>query len=328
MDDRGEAIEAPKAWGSVARRGLGAATGKRVSNASRAWRDAVEGAERSGSEGETQTSPDTDRHASPVDEERRRDDEARAARAARAEEEWVRVEDVRDEARDAVSRGGQRTRRNRTAPTPVGDLAEEVRLELSRAVGTARSERVERRLREASEDFEHERFGDAARILKKLSDEAPTVAAVRELYGLTLYRQSKWKAAAKELEAFRLLADSVEQHPVLADCYRALGQWAMVDELWQELGAVSPGAEIVTEGRIVAAGALADQGQLVAAIDLLSAGWRFPKNPKDHHLRRAYALADLYERAGEVPRARDLFGRVATADPDFADVERRYRSLR
>ncbi|MCD9623149.1 tetratricopeptide repeat protein [Rhabdothermincola salaria] len=312
----------------MARRGLGAATGKRVSNASRAWRDAVEGADRSGGAAERSAAPEAGAADAPVDEERRRDDEARAEREARAGEEWVLVEEVRDEAQGAVSRGGQRTRRNRTTPTPVGDLAEEVRLELSRAVGTARSERVERRLREASEDFEHERFGDAARILKKLSDEAPTVAAVRELYGLTLYRQSKWKAAAKELEAFRLLADSVEQHPVLADCYRALGQWAMVDELWQELGAVSPGAEIVTEGRIVAAGALADQGQVVGAIDLLASGWKFPKNPKDHHLRRAYALADLYERAGEVPRARDLFGRIAGVDPDFADVERRLRALR
>ena len=29
----------------------------------------------------------------------------------------------------------------------------------------------------------------------------------------------------------------------------------------------------------------------------------------------SYALADLYERAGDLPRARDLFGRVATPTP-------------
>jgi hypothetical protein len=91
---------------------------------------------------------------------------------------------------------------------------------------------------------------------------------------------------------------------------------------------VSPGAEIVNEGRIVVAGARADRGELVPAIQLLEQGWRFPKNPKPYHLRRAYALADLYERAGEVPKARDLFGRIGAADPDFADVADRFRNLR
>ena len=85
------------------------------------------------------------------------------------------------------------------------------------------------------------------------------MAAARELYGLTLYRQGKWRAAAKQLEAFRLLTGSTEQHPVLADCYRALGQDAKVDELWDELRAASPSAELVVEGRIVVAGMLADR---------------------------------------------------------------------
>ena len=163
---------------------------------------------------------------------------------------------------------------------------------------------MERRLGEAAEHFENERYGDAGRILKKLSDEAPTVAAVRELYGLNLYLQEKWTRAARELEAFRLLSNSTEQHPVLADCYRALRQWPQVEELWDELRAASPDAVLVTEGRIVMAGSLADRDRVVDAIRVLQTGWSFPKRPKLHHLRRAYALADLYERAGEVPRAR------------------------
>jgi tetratricopeptide (TPR) repeat protein len=291
------------------------------------WRDAVDGAGRTpggtGRTNEARAPARTEDH----DPERERDAAARIARAERAEEEWVLVEEIRDEAEGAVARGGRAGSRARSS-APASDLAEEVRLELARAVGNARTERVERRLREAADDFEHERFGDAARILKKLSDEAPTVAAVRELHGLTLYRQGKWRAAAKELEAFRLLADSVDQHPVLADCYRALHQWGTVDALWEELGSVSPNAETVTEGRIVVAGARADRGELVAAIRLLEQGWRFPKNPRPYHLRRAYALADLYERAGELPKARDLFGRIAAVEPGFADVTDRLRTLR
>jgi tetratricopeptide (TPR) repeat protein len=255
------------------------------------------------------------------------DVERRAARDARAAEDWVMVEEVRDEAASAVKRASSSRRRPSADPAPL-DLAEEVKAQLAKAVGTARSERVERRLGEAADHFENDRYGDAARILKKLSDEAPTVPAVRELYGLTLYRKENWTQAARELEAFRLLSNSTEQHPVLADCYRALRQWPQVEELWDELREASPDAELVTEGRIVMAGSLADRDRVVDAIRLLQAGWTFPKRPRPHHLRRAYTLADLYERAGEVPRARDLFQRIRTADPDFADVGDRLRSLR
>ena len=72
----------------------------------------------------------------------------------------------------------------------------------------------------------------------------------------------QWNAAIKELEAFRSLTGSTEQHPVLADCYRAQKRWARVDELWEELRAASPSADLVAEGRIVVAGSLADRGRL------------------------------------------------------------------
>jgi hypothetical protein len=42
----------------------------------------------------------------------------------------------------------------------------------------------------------------------------------------------------------------------------------------------------------------------------------------------AYALADLHERAGDLPRARELFGIVAANDPELGDVEARLRALR
>lgn len=313
----GPALETPRAWGGVARRGAGAATGRRVAGASRAWRDAVEAAT-------PQRRPDAARRAAPGSiPDATTDAERRAANDARRSAEAAIITDVRDEASAAVSRG----RSKRRDPAPI-DLAAEVREQLGRAVGTARTARVERRLGEAAEHFEADRFADAARILKKLVEEAPTVAAVHELYGLTLYRQEKWKPAARELEAFRLLSNSTEQHPVLADCYRAMRQWAQVGELWDELKSVSPSAELVTEGRIVMAGSLADRDELAAAIALLDNGFTFPKRPLPHHLRRAYALADLQERAGDLPKARTMFGRIEKADPDFADIDRRVRALR
>jgi tetratricopeptide (TPR) repeat protein len=240
-------------------------------------------------------------------------------------EEWIRVDEVRDEASSAVARGRSATQG--VATPDVQRLEEDVREELARAVGSTRAPRLQQRLRDATRAFAAERFTEAHRILAKLVAEAPAVAAGRELYGLTLYRQGKWRAAAKELEAFRLLTGSTEQHPVLADCYRALGQDARVEELWEELREASPSAELVVEGRIVVAGMRADQGDLQGAIRLLEQGWRFPKRPQEHHLRRAYALADLYERAGDTSRARELFGRLARVDPGFADAAARTRAL-
>ena len=51
------------------------------------------------------------------------------------------------------------------------------------------------------------------------------------------------------------------------------------------------------------------------------------KRPRRHHIRLWYALADLYERAGDTPRARELFGRIVAAEPDFADAAERLAAL-
>jgi tetratricopeptide (TPR) repeat protein len=78
----------------------------------------------------------------------------------------------------------------------------------------------------------------------------------------------------------------------------------------------------------VAAGALADRGRLDEAIALLTRANRRVDKPKPHHVRLWYALADLEERAGNVPRARALFDRVRREDAGFADVAERLAALR
>ena len=123
------------------------------------------------------------------------------------------------------------------------------------------------------------------------------------------------------------MSGSCDQHPVLMDCYRAMHRYREVESLWDELRRASPSAEIVAEGRIVMAGSLADQGNLPAAIRLLEKT-RSVKKPREHHVRQWYALADLFDRAGDIPRARDLFNRVASVDPDAFDTRERLRALR
>jgi len=216
------------------------------------------------------------------------------------------------------------SRRRPKVPTPTVDTSE-----LTPLVGAKRANTLAARLGEGAVAFASERYPDARRILRPIVEEAPGSATARELLGLTQYKLGNWNDAAKHLEAFRELTNySVEQHPVLADCYRALKRYSLADDLWVELRDSSPSAELVVEGRIVAAGSLADRGKLADAVRELEKGWKPPKTPKMHHLRRAYALADLYERVGELPKARALMGWVASNDPEFADAAERADSIR
>jgi len=290
----------PKSWGGVARRGAG-------------WLERAE------------------------DEDSPERKERTANRRPKKDEEeenpnWDRV---KEEAETAVSKIKKPIRRpHRTVVVKRDPLPEAPRrlpegdTMLVRLLGDKAGRRAAKRLRDAGEAFQEERFVDARRTLYSLEERAPDVAEVVEMSGLILYRLGRWREAAKKMERFRELTGSTEQHPVLADCYRALGWWADVDELWIELRDASPSAALVTEGRLVAAGTLADQDKLKEAVALMEKGWNFPKRAREHHLRRAYALADLYEQSGSIPRARDLFGWVQRSAPGFADVDQRLKGLR
>jgi tetratricopeptide (TPR) repeat protein len=245
-------------------------------------------------------------------------------------EQWIEepdaeVKPLRTAASKAVKRGtrGKPVRKDGPRRTAPADVAGDIEAKVPRADAA----KVEQRLMEAAKAFERERYKEADRTLKSPAEQAPDVPAVRELYGLNLYRLGRWREAAKQLEAFGQQTGSVEQHPVLADAYRALNRHAKADQLWEELRTADAPGELVTEGRIVAAGSLADRGDIAGAIRLLEKGPVQVKRPKPHHLRLWYALADLYERAGDTPKARELFKRIVASEPDFADAAERAAAL-
>jgi tetratricopeptide (TPR) repeat protein len=210
-------------------------------------------------------------------------------------------------------------RRRRSGPT-------DVEVEIRRLAGR-NGDKFLRLLMEAADAFAHDRERDALRIMRPLREQLPDSPSVRELVGLCQYRLGNYAAAAKELEAYAELSGAVDQNPVLMDCYRAQRRWKKVEHCWDELAQVSPTAEAVAEGRIVHAGALADQGKLQQALTTLRKRSGNVRNPKEHHLRLWYALADLEERAGNHAVARDLFDRVRRADPGYADVAERRAAL-
>jgi tetratricopeptide (TPR) repeat protein len=258
---------------------------------------------------------------------------------------WLRDDGARDEWQDAApSAARARSRRARpkgTSPT-AGDasaglsvrhaLPPEVAADIRNAADSATTlhrEGLVKRAESAYGAYERGRYQDALRAIKPVADEAPGVAAVRELTGLAAYRSGRWRDASRHLRAFGALTDSTEHLPVLMDCQRALHKPRKVAELWSELRHSSPDPDVLAEGRIVAAASLADTGDLNGAIAMLATAGatKALRNPSDRHVRQWYLLADLYERAGDVPRARECFARILRAEPEAYDVAERLRGL-
>jgi tetratricopeptide (TPR) repeat protein len=210
----------------------------------------------------------------------------------------------------------------------MAPATDDVRAEILRFGGRDGEKHYDRLMR-AAEAYDAGRDRDAVKTLERLRDQLPDAPSVRELLGLALYREGRYGAAAKELEDFTAMTGSIDQLPVLMDCYRAQRHWKKVEQRFAQLQHASPppSGALATEGRIVAAGALADQGKLDDALNLLRRKADDVKRPKDHHLRLWYALADLEERAGDLPRARTLFDRIVRADPRFADAAARRAAL-
>ncbi len=215
--------------------------------------------------------------------------------------------------------------------TPA-ELPPDIAEELASAAGPDWNhlrDRISERMAAGIGAYERERYRDASRILRTVVEAVPTAPSARELLALALYHQGFWKAALPNLEAFATLTGSVDQHPVRMDCQRALGRPKRVETLFDELRRGSPDPEVLSEGRLVLAGTRADNGDLAGAVSLLvgAGAGRLVRNPAERHLRQWYVLGDLTERSGDLPKARELFLRVAAVDPDAYDVVDRLESL-
>jgi tetratricopeptide (TPR) repeat protein len=232
-----------------------------------------------------------------------------------------------DAARDREPGTGTEAGRASTGRRNRGELDPDAAAEVEREAGLARAARYNERLKSAAEALERGRFDDARRMVQPVLRDLPNVATAHEIAGLAFYSTGQWRKAAAELEMARTLDGSVRHHPVLADCYRALRRYDTVAALWAELKAASPAPALMAEGRIVAAGALADQGDLRGALRMLERARDMPKKVRDHHLRQWYVLGDLLDRSGDIIQARRFFGLVAQSDSEFADVVQRLAAL-
>ena len=216
-----------------------------------------------------------------------------------------------------------------TRKRATGSLDPDVLAAVEREAGPQRSARVRERLTAAAEALGRNRYDDARRMVSTVLRDAPNVAMGHEIAGQAFYATGQWRKAIAELELARELDHSLVHHPVLADSYRALKRYDKVEELWRELREASPEPGLMAEGRIIAAGALADQGDLRDALSLMQKAAVVPKTGKvrEHHLRQWYVLGDLHDRAGDVVDARRFFSLVVQHDADFADARQRLANL-
>lgn len=224
---------------------------------------------------------------------------------------------------ETIGSGRYRARRERSfeLPRPV---VEELRNASDGRTGVS----LERKLINAAQAYERDRYKEALAAVKPVVDAAPESAAARELYGLILYRLGRWRHAARELRHVHEMTGSLDQHPVIADCERAMGHLSRVKELWDVVRKEGVDKDVLVEARLVMAGALADAGDIDQAIALLQPSAKQRRHADVPVLREWYALANLYEVAGDLPRARELFARVASQAPDLLDAPERLRAIR
>ena len=231
---------------------------------------------------------------------------------------------------------GQRSDRPRGAEAPAASRARplpaEVAAEIRKAADTATAHHREVlvvKMEDAVAAYDRHRFQEAARLAKVVADEAPAVPGRAGAGGLG-------RLPGRPLARGRPPARG------LRDAHRRRRPPAGADGLLPGPAPAAQGGRPVAEpapalARARCAGRgpdrggrqLADQGDLEGAISLLATAGagRALRNPSDRHIRQWYALADLYERAGDLPRAREFFLRVAQADPDAYDVADRLGAL-
>ncbi len=238
---------------------------------------------------------------------------------------------------DPLAQWVEEVRPTRGAPVPKvkakvkyalpGDVAADIRKAF---IGTAyMREKMVLTLTRAAEAYDRHRYEEALRLGRVVADAVPGVAPVRELTGLAAYRADRWSMAKIHLRAHFTITGDPEHLPLVMDCDRANRRYRAVEKTFAELEESEPTAEVLVEGRIVMASAWADQRMYHEAIELLTkaGGTKQLRNPSFRHVRLWYALADVFDRAGDTVSARELFARVVIAEPDAYDAQSRLADL-
>lgn len=242
----------------------------------------------------------------------------------------------RGAAKGAQSGRGRTDRRDRRRETPAEKappkyeavhLGDEVVRELKSSARPGKGDILVKVFSDAVAAYAAGDLNDAIRWGDQAKHMALRSPNVREFLGLAYYDAGRWQEAARELAAFRRIAGTNQQNPLIADAYRAMGK---PDKALEYADQVEPTSDpaVFFEARIVSAGALADMGRVEEGVQRLQTLDLEPAVAEEHHLRAWYVLADLLERLGKFTQARHYFESVEAADADLTDAPERAARLR
>lgn len=226
-----------------------------------------------------------------------------------------------------IGQGNKAEPKRRLTADESFDLPKPWVIEIQELARPGTGPKVAEAISKALEHFADEEYEDAARLAAEAKESASRSPRVIELLGLALYHSGQWKEALSELLTFRRLTASFEHNHVIADLYRALERPDRALETTAEVSQADVTPETWVETMIVAAGALADKGDLNRAITMLARADPGPGAVEPYFLRHWYARADLLERAGRKDEARNLWRKIVATDPDFFDAEERLAAL-
>jgi tetratricopeptide (TPR) repeat protein len=183
------------------------------------------------------------------------------------------------------------------------------------------------RLSRAVDLLERGDSGAAAAEALKAKERSPRSPSVREVLGLALYGQERWRDALTEMKAYRRMTGRTDQNHIIADCLRALGKPQEAVPLAEEELRSKVSNEAKAEAVIVAASALADQGRFAEALAFLGRAKTRADVAEDYTLRLWYVRADILARAGRTEEAAAEFRKIMRHDATAFDAAERLAAL-
>ncbi len=214
------------------------------------------------------------------------------------------------------------------APVRTTGLSRELVGELRQVARPGKADDAIARLERAVELLERGDSHGAASEAAKAKAFAPRSASTREVFGLALYGEGRFREALSEMQTYRRLTGRADQNHIIADCQRAVGHPERAVPLAEE-ALTSPRVPLAAkaEAVIVAASALADMKRFDQALGLLRRVRTRDDVAGQEVLRVWYVTATVLEQAGRKEEAVREFRKIMLHDPAAFDVAERLAQL-
>ncbi|MCI0426097.1 MAG: hypothetical protein L0Z47_09665 [Actinobacteria bacterium] len=201
-----------------------------------------------------------------------------------------------------------------------GQLPRWVREEVQRSTPKLRREPALTHLAKGVQEFADERYKSALPELRKAKELSPRAPTIREVLGLSAYRDGRWEEGLRELRTFRRITGDLTHTPIEMDCLRALGRPEDVAKTWAMIQESEVASGVQHEARVVYASHLLDLGRTRDAWAVVKPG-RLVSSPAPGELRRWFVAARVALAAGDKETARRLVTALERHDLDFEGLD-------